>query len=110
VLKPRSLPRPWDLHKREVPPRPMENRCRDPFYHTTRWKKESRLFRQMNPLCAECEKEGLVVPGEVTDHIIPKEICGDPWDKSNWQSLCKKHHSRKAAEDRKQIRKKRNIK
>lgn len=86
----------------------MENRGRDPFYHTTRWKKESKLFRQINSLCKECEKEGIIAPGEVTDHIIPKDICSDPWDWNNWQNLCKKHHARKAARDKKLIRKQRN--
>jgi 5-methylcytosine-specific restriction endonuclease McrA len=62
----------------------------------------------MNPLCRECEKEGIVAPGEITDHIIPKNICSDPWDTGNWQNLCKKHHVRKAARDKQLIRKQRN--
>jgi len=103
MLRPKSKPRPWTIRRSASQPA-MANRPRDPFYHTTRWKKESRAFRQAHPLCVECEKEGLVIPAEVTDHTIPKDICPDPWDWSNWQGLCKKHHSRKAAKDKQLIK------
>ena len=45
----------------------------------------------------------MVEASEVTDHIIPKEICGDPWDQANWQPLCKKCHQDKAPKDKKLI-------
>jgi 5-methylcytosine-specific restriction endonuclease McrA len=48
---------------------------------------------------------GLVVASEVTDHIIPKDACEDPWDQSNWQPLCKKHNMLKGAQDKKVIQK-----
>jgi len=83
----------------------MQDRSRDPFYHTARWKLESRQFRELNPLCAQCQKAGIVVPSQVTDHIIPKDICEDPWDWSNWQGLCNKHHSIKGSKDRKHFKK-----
>jgi hypothetical protein len=39
----------------------------------------------------------------VVDHRIPKEICEDPWDKKNWDALCKKCNDLKSAEDKKII-------
>lgn len=69
----------------------MENRERSRNeYHTWRWTKASRLFREANPFCKRCFDKGLFVPSEVTDHIIPPQIHGNFWDKSNWQPLCKK--------------------
>lgn len=40
---------------------------------------------------------------EVTDHIIPLEICEDPWSWANWQGLCRRHNNIKAAQDKKLI-------
>jgi 5-methylcytosine-specific restriction enzyme A len=79
----------------------MADRTRNPFYHTSRWKKESRTFRQQHPICSRCEAEGIIYPTEVTDHIIPLGICTDPWDKSNWGHLCKRHNIQKGIEDKK---------
>jgi len=105
MKRPGSRERPWNLKKARVSQPAMSDRPRDPFYHTTRWKKESRAFRQANPLCVECKKEGITSPAEITDHIIPKDICSDPWDQGNWQGLCKKHHAVKAVRDRQLIKK-----
>lgn len=100
---PKSKHRPWDRIKTDAPP--IANRPRDEFYHTSRWKKESRLFRQLHPLCANCEREGFVVPAEITDHIIPKNACMDPWEKKNWEGLCKKCHAKKGPTDKKHFKK-----
>ena len=34
-------------------------------YHTSRWTRLSRIFRQENPLCAICESKGILKPAEV---------------------------------------------
>lgn len=99
--KPKSKPRPWQRKKQ--PALKMETRSRTDFYHTSRWKKESKAFRMQHPLCAISEAKGLIVPSEVTDHIIPLEICEDPWDQNNWQTLSKKENNIKAAADKKLI-------
>ena len=101
--KPTSKHRPWDKIKTNIAP--IATRIRDDFYHTARWTRESRIFRQDNPLCAECKRQGLVSPSEVTDHVIPKNICADPWDKSNWEAICKKCHAKKGSKDRKHFKK-----
>lgn len=69
--------------------------------YTYRWRKASAAFLKRRPLCVHCESEGRIEPASEVDHIIPHR--GDMslfWDQSNWQPLCKRHHSRKtAAED-----------
>lgn len=56
----------------------------------------SRKIRT-NPLCEECERQGLVVPAQDVDHIVPFEGRADPkrLDWSNLQSLCRSCHNRK---------------
>ena len=66
------------------------------------WRKASKAFLQVHPLCAECRKEGRYVKATVVDHVRPHR--GDWelfWDRSNWQPLCKQCHDRKTmTEDR----------
>jgi len=94
---PKSKKRPWGM----LPPdRPMQGRSRIAFYHTARWTRESRAYREANPLCRKCKEQGIVTPSKVVDHIIPLEICEDPWDRNNWQPLCGSHNNSKAAEDK----------
>jgi 5-methylcytosine-specific restriction protein A len=76
------------------------NRVRDPFYHTNAWRKASERFLSDNPLCVECKKIDLLVQAKVTDHIIPKDLCKNPMDESNWQPLCRECHSKKSAKDK----------
>lgn len=80
----------------------------DDRYHSWRWTKESKAFREEHPLCAECLKKGLLVPSKVVDHIIPVAICEDFWDQDNWQSLCSKCNADKGNRDKTIITKIRN--
>jgi 5-methylcytosine-specific restriction endonuclease McrA len=99
--KPAKLRRPW------VPvatPVGIANRPRDDFYHTAAWKRAARMFIQDNPLCVKCQESGRLTPAIVTDHIIPKDKCTDPWDQNNWQPLCKQCHSVKSAKDKKHFK------
>lgn len=74
----------------------MQSRKRsDDKYHSWRWTKLSRAFRERHPLCAECEKQGRITPSQVVDHIIPAEVCDDFWDETNWQALCRKCNAEK---------------
>lgn len=71
------------------------------FYGSWRWIQASKRFKQIHPLCCLCAKSGKVSAAEVTDHRIPIRAGADPWDESNWQSLCKVCHDQKrAAESR----------
>lgn len=70
--------------------------------YNSRWRKESKKFLLEHPLCEKCLEEKHLIRATVVDHIIPHR--GDQelfWDKSNWQSLCKRHHDIKTmTEDR----------
>lgn len=72
-------------------------------YHTARWTRQSRIFRQENPLCAICESKGIIKLAEVVDHIVPFPVCGDFFDSANWQSLCSKCNAEKGNKDKKLI-------
>jgi 5-methylcytosine-specific restriction protein A len=82
-------------HKREV--NKERNEMNSKIYNN-RWRKASKAYLKDNPLCVHCKKEDRHTPATEVDHIIPHG--GDMkrfWDKSNWQSLCKKCHSKKTA-------------
>jgi len=67
------------------------------------WRNESKTgmadrFIAQNPLCAECERQGLVVAGYAVDHIAPHR--GDDRLKKDWnnlQTLCQSCHATKTA-------------
>jgi hypothetical protein len=66
--------------------------------YDSRWERARLVFINQHPLCAECERNGLVTVGREVDHIIPHK--GDQtlfWDEANWQTLCHECHSRKTA-------------
>lgn len=66
--------------------------------YTYRWRKASKHFLKEHPLCRHCQQEDRVTTATEVDHKIPHG--GDQklfWDRSNWQPLCKKCHSRKTA-------------
>lgn len=64
--------------------------------YNSRWQKASKRFLLKNPFCLECERNRILKPATIVDHIKPHR--GDKalfWDESNWQSLCKRCHDRK---------------
>lgn len=68
------------------------------LYATRRWQDASVAYREANPLCVECEREGKTTASQVVDHIKPHK--GDVelfWSVDNWQALCKRCHDRKTA-------------
>lgn len=63
-----------------------------------KWRQERERFLAKNPLCLHCLQERRTVAATEVDHKIPHR--GDMnlfWDQSNWQGLCKSHHSKKTA-------------
>lgn len=59
-----------------------------------KWQKVRELYLKENPLCIYCERDGIITPANVVDHIEPHR--GNQslfWNKSNWQSLCSSCHS-----------------
>ena len=75
----------------------------DDLYHTARWTRLSRLWRDMHPLCAECQRHGVIREAEVVDHIIPFPVCEDFFDTGNLQSLCSDCNVAKGNRDKKLI-------
>lgn len=68
--------------------------------YTYKWQKASKAFLALNPLCAACQRKGLVVPATEVDHIIPHKGNAERfWDPHNLQSLCHRCHSRKTARE-----------
>lgn len=68
--------------------------------YTRAWAKARKRYLAANPICVECDKEGRLTPATEVDHIEPHKGDRDLfWDESNWQSLCKSHHSSKTARE-----------
>jgi 5-methylcytosine-specific restriction protein A len=64
--------------------------------YTSRWNNRRKAYLAKHPLCAECERNGRIVPATVVDHIVPHR--GNDslmWDEANWQALCKPCHDKK---------------
>lgn len=57
-----------------------------------------KRWLQSQPLCVQCEAEGVVQEAEEVDHIVPL-FKGGPDDDTNLQSLCATHHLAKTAID-----------
>lgn len=71
------------------------------LYNNDRWRAASKQYRAEHPLCAECERHGVVKPAECVDHIEPhKGNLELFWSVDNWQSLCNACHSSKSARER----------
>lgn len=86
--------RPYWMPKPKAVPYSGEN-----FYHTPAWRNLRRKYITENPLCEECQRMGLVVPGNVVDHIVPIRKGGQALDESNLQTLCKRHHAIKTGKE-----------
>lgn len=70
------------------------------LYADRRWKAAAKTFIKRNCLCVDCLELGVVEDATDVDHIKPHK--GDRkvfWDRSNWQALCHRCHSRKTARE-----------
>lgn len=69
----------------------------DGFYRSPIWRRIRANQLKQEPLCRECNKKGLLTPGNEVDHIHPISRGGSMTDPDNLQTLCKSCHSRKTA-------------
>jgi len=101
---PKGKNRPW------IPKKPQHMREVDnaSFYNSKRWRALRNYFIQKHPLCAQCQREGIIKGAQVCDHIVPITMGGSPVDQLNLQSLCTHHHAQKSG--RESAEKRRNIK
>ena len=66
-----------------------------------RWRKSRAIWIAANPWCVACEAVGVTEMATVVDHIVAhKGNLGLFWDSENWQSLCKRCHDKKTAQER----------
>lgn len=73
------------------------------LYQLPQWKRGRLEHLAANPWCVECAREGLRVRATVVDHKQPhRGSIALFLDRSNWQSMCKKHHDIKTLEERRQ--------
>lgn len=67
----------------------------DRFYGTQAWRNLRDAFIRANPLCSNCECNGLVVPAQIVDHKVPRKKAPElslEW--SNLRSLCRPCHGK----------------
>lgn len=91
-----------DKHK---PLHPEEQRSASARGYNSKWRRESKKFLGIHPLCVRCIEKGIATPATVVDHIITHR--GDQelfWDRSNWQPLCKKCHDRKTMTEDEEVK------
>ena len=70
------------------------------LYADPRWRRASAAFLRRNKWCADCGSLGVHELATDVDHVEPHK--GDRalfWDRSNWQPLCHRCHSRKTARE-----------
>jgi len=66
----------------------------DKAYASIRWRKLRAMQLKKHPICALCDKSGIVSRATVVDHITPHKGNYDiMWDTDNLQSLCATCHS-----------------
>ena len=76
--------------------RTAERKADHAFYDSARWIRLRNWHRARFPLCAECERNGIVRAMAHVDHIIDRKERPDlAFDASNLESLCIECHSRK---------------
>jgi 5-methylcytosine-specific restriction protein A len=62
-----------------------------------RWQRVRLRFLKTHPLCAECERSGLVTAATDVHHLVPRRS-GGPDAESNFEALCHECHSRITAQ------------
>jgi hypothetical protein len=63
------------------------------LYDRIQWKRVKASQLEREPFCRACAAAGALTPAVEVDHIVPLARGGAAVDRSNLQSLCKRHHS-----------------
>jgi len=78
------------------------------FYKSRAWVRVSQAYREAHPLCAEHRRRGMVVKGDLVDHIVERLVLeargDDPCDEQYLQTLCHSCHNKKLRQRGKQRR------
>jgi 5-methylcytosine-specific restriction protein A len=67
------------------------------WYGEQFWRRRSKQQLAEFPLCAECQRAGLVTVATVADHIKPHRGNRKSFEEGALQSLCQHHHQVKSA-------------
>lgn len=91
---PKKVKRSWKPERK-----PFQRNTNNSVYQTWKWRLFSKRYKEHNPLCIKCEREGRVTGTDVTDHIVRIEDGGAIWDDINLQPLCTCHHNSKSGKE-----------
>lgn len=75
------------------------------FYNSWKWRKFTKGYKQRNPLCKDCEIEGVVKPVDVVDHKEQYAPGAKGWDLNDlrdedYNPLCNHHHNKRSGKQR----------
>ena len=72
------------------------------FYGSRKWTKTAKAYRKLNPLCAGHKRRGLIVKGDLVDHITERPVLVakglNPYSFEYLQTLCHSCHNVKLSE------------
>jgi len=95
--EPVKSPRARDAKGAVLPPLESRRESASKRGYGHRWAKTRKRVLAQNPLCASCQKKGLLIPATLVDHIEPVHGPTDPkfYCLSNLQPLCRACHAQK---------------
>ena len=96
---PKNKTRPWGVNRDTKGNEPRTKGMKkdmSQWYANKKWRRVRASYIQRNPLCKQCDSEGLLKGAEVVDHITPISQGGSEYALSNLQSLCKVCHDKKS--------------
>jgi 5-methylcytosine-specific restriction protein A len=93
---PQSKPRPWIPKKKPKQIRQVDN---SKFYNSKQWRATRNFYIQANPLCEECDRNGIITGAQCVDHITPITKGGHETHQGNLQSLCNPCHAKKSSRE-----------
>lgn len=74
----------------------VAKKVRDPFLDSQAWRDLSAMVARKRPLCAECQRRGVIRVGTQRDHVVPRKERPDlALVEENIENLCDQCHGRK---------------
>ena len=66
------------------------------FLNGTTWRKTSKQYRQVYPLCEVSQAVGVLAAAECVDHIIARKFGGAEYDPRNLMAMTTAYHDKKS--------------